>query len=192
MTKILTLLFIPIILFGCKQKEEKTISDENSTSINKPLILNDSTSIKKVFNQDDVIFIDDSAYYKKDSTLINGEVIRLNENGKNKELKTYKHGILDGPRKVWFDNGQLQQEGIYENGVIEGTRTIWYDTGELKMIGTYSNNIINGSVKSWYTNGELKSESNYKNGRLEGVVKSYNEDGTVKEERRYKDGKKIE
>ena len=191
MTKILLLLFIPFFIFACKQKEDKTINDENPTSTNKPLILNDSNSIKKVLNQDEVIFIDDSAYDKNDSTLINGEVIRLHENGKNKELKTYRHGILDGPRKVWFDNGQLQQEGIYENGVIEGTRTVWYKTGELKMVGTYSNNIINGSVKMWYTNGELKSDLNYKNGRLEGDIISYNEDGTVKEKNIYKDGKKI-
>lgn len=191
MTKTLLFLFIPFFIFGCKQKEEKTISEENPSSINKPLILNDSSAVNKEYNHDDVIFIDDSAYDKKDSTLINGEVMRLLENGKNKELKTYRHGILDGTRRLWFDNGQLQQEGVYENGILEGTRTVWYDTGELKMIGTYSNNILNGSFKMWYKNGELKSDMNYKNGGLDGVVKLYKEDGTKREEKVYKDGKKV-
>jgi len=191
MSKILTLLFFSIILFGCKQKEDKLINNENTSSINESLILNDSTSIKKVFNPDEVIYIDDSAYYKKDSTLINGELISFHENGTQKQLKTFKYGILDGPRKVWNENGQLTQEGTYQNGIKNGTRTGWFDTGQIKATGTYNNGQLNGVRKSWWKNGVLKNEMIYKNGKLDGVLKLYDEEGNLKEERIYKDGKKI-
>ncbi len=191
MTKILIFLFIPFFILGCKQKEDKSISNENSTSINKPIILNDSTSIKRVYNQDEIIYIDKLAYSKKDSILINGELNIWHENGEIKEMRTFKDGNLEGLRQIWFDNGQLHQEAIFENGKVNGTRTVWYDNGQLNLKGTYIDGQLEGVLKNWRTNGVLKTEMNYKNGRLEGVVKSYDEDGKLKEEKTYKDGKVV-
>lgn len=191
MTKVLIFLFIPFFIFGCKQTEEKSISEENSTSVNKPLISSDSTSLKRVYNQDEIIYIDNLAYSKKDSTLINGEIKVLHENGEIKELRTIKDGDIDGLRKFWFDNGQLHQEGVFKNGKIHGTRTVWYETGQLNIQGKYNNGQLDGAVKHWWKNGNLKTEVTYKNGRIDGVLKLYHENGKLREERTYKDGKKI-
>ena len=74
MIKNLTLLFITILLFGCKQNEGKSNSIDTGTSNNKSIILNDSIPKNKKYNIDEIIKINKLIYQKTDSTLITGEV----------------------------------------------------------------------------------------------------------------------
>lgn len=191
MIKNLILLSITVFLFGCNQNKEKSKSINNTTSNSKSIIFTDSTTTNKVYKHDEIISINRLACYKKDSTLITGEVKYFHENGQVKQVKTFKDGKLDGARILWDLNGKLTQEGAFKNGKIIGARKVWYDNGQLRGEGTYKDGKLDGSRKGWWKNGQLKSEANYKQGKLDGVSKTYTEEGILKEEKKFKDGKII-
>ena len=144
MIKNLILLSITILLFGCKQNEEKSTSIDTGTSNNKSITSNDSISPNKKYNKDEIIQINKLMYQKTDSTLITGELLLYYETGEIQQLQTFKDGILNGPRKGWHTNGQLRQEGAYDNGKIIGYRKVWYDNGQLRAEGTYKNGKLEG------------------------------------------------
>ena len=181
MIKNFILLLISIFLFGCNQNKEKAKTINNATSNSKSIIFTDSTTANKAYNLDEIYSIDKLVYYKKDSTLITGEVNSFHENGQVKQLKTFKEGILDGARKVWYEDGELMQEGNYIKGEVVGIRKAWYKNGQLKAEGNYKNGVLEGPKKGWYENGQLKSEVNYKHGKVDGVIKTYTEEGQLKE-----------
>ena len=191
MIKNLILLSITILLFGCKQNEEKSTSIDTGTSNNKLITLNDSIPANKKYNIDEIIKINKLIYQKTDSTLITGEVRFFYETGEVKQLQTFKNGILNGPRKVWHINGQLMQEGEFDNGKIIGYRRAWYDNGQLRAEGAYKNGKLEGIRKGWWKNGQLKQEISYVQNRFDGPFKKYTEDGKIKEEKIYKNGKVI-
>lgn len=191
MIKNLTLLFITILLFGCKQNEGKSNSIDTGTSNNKSIILNDSIPTNKKYNIDEIIKINKLIYQKTDSTLITGEVRFFYETGEVKQLQTFKNGILNGPRKGWHINGQLRQEGAFEDGKIIGTRRVWYDNGKLRDEGNYKNGKLDGIRKGWWDNGKLKHEYTYNQNKFDGPYRKYTKDGKLEEEKIYKDGRVI-
>ena len=185
MTKHLFILSIIVITLSCKQKNiELTLNKtEKESTIDNSLIKIDSISSQ------DIYVLEKKAYNKEDSTLVSGIVENYFDTGELKQTKTYKNGVLDGPRRVFTKNGKLQQEGSYNNGKVEGYRKAWNENGILIAERFYENGVVVGSQKRWYDNGKLKSKIRYENGKISGKATKYNEDGEIIEEKNYINGK---
>mgnify|MGYP001300828576 CR=1 FL=1 len=178
MTKHVFILLTIAITICCKQNNKELTFQDSSTKL-------DSISTQ------DVYVLGKKVYKKKDSTLVSAIVENYFDTGELKQTKTYKNGILDGPRRVFRKNGDLQQEGTYNNGKINGYRRAWNKDGILIGEKLYENGIVVGLEKRWHDNGNLKSEVNYENGKINGKAIKYNEDGEITEEKNYIDGKLI-
>lgn len=133
------------------------------------------------------------------------------ENALLEEL-TYKNGLREGVRKLYFSNGKLKSEvnylnnrpaGMarfyYPNGTIaeegnwvyggwEGNYKNYYETGPLSQDLSYSYGKKEGVQKQYHSNGQLKSEGVWKDGVPDGAVKEYNEDGALVSETVYNKG----
>ena len=187
MTKHLFILSIIVITLSCKQKNIELTLNKTEKELT---IDNYSTKIDSISSQD-IYVLEKKAYKKEDSTLVSGIVVNHFDTGELKQIKTYKNGLLDGPRRVFRKNGELQQEGNYNNGEVEGYRRAWNENGILIGERLYENSVVVGSQKRWYDNGNLKSEISYENGKINGKAIKYNEQGEIIEEKTYINGKLI-
>jgi len=187
MTKYFFILSLIAITLSCKQNNtELTLNNtEKESTIN-----NFSIKIDSISSQD-IYVLEKKAHKKEDSILVSGIVVNHFDTGELKQIKTYKNGILNGPRKVFRKNGELQQEGNYNNGKIDGYRRAWNENGILIAERLYENGVAIGSEKKWYDNGNLKSEVSYENGKINGKAIKYNEEGEIIEEKNYANGKLI-
>lgn len=112
--------------------------------------------------------------------LLDGERKLFYENGKIETLENYKSGKFDGVYQTFYQNGLLELEGIYKEDTMEGVWKRYYETGELMEMVTYQNNQENGPFKEFYTSGVLKTEGQYLNGDQEhGLLKLYDETGKI-------------
>ena len=90
----LTLLVsIPLIGFGQEEKETNFIALE------------------------DVVIIKSKAYFKKDSTLVTGQVKGFHPDGKPYIDVTITNGNPNGVHKRWDENGVLTEEYLYKDGI---------------------------------------------------------------------------
>jgi TonB family protein len=93
---------------------------------------------------------------------------------------------------TWFDNGKPKEVKSYKNGLADGTWRIYADPKEsndtLPMsIDNYSNGMKNG-LHSAYKNGKLTEEINFKNDKLDGAYNKYNANGMFIFSENYADG----
>lgn len=186
MTKNLFIFSMIAITLGCKQKniELKLNKTKKELTIDNSSIKFDSISNK------DIYVLEKKAYKKEDSTLVSGIVENYFDTGELKQTKTYKNGILDGPRRVFKKNGELHQEGSYKNGKVNGYRRVWNDNGIIIRERLYKNGVVSWQ-KQWYDNGNLKSEISYENNKINGKAIKYNKEGEITEEKTYINGKLI-
>jgi antitoxin component YwqK of YwqJK toxin-antitoxin module len=106
-------------------------------------ILTYSCNEQPIINIDDTIVLEDSMYFKKDTTLVTGLV------------------------KEWdYGNGQLSWGANIKVGKRDGLVRGWYENGQLWFEINNKNNIPDGLTRYWYEDGRLKSEENWKNGVL--------------------------
>tara|TARA_B100000795_G_C22601509_1_gene361465 strand:- start:66 stop:593 length:528 start_codon:yes stop_codon:yes gene_type:complete len=166
MKKILSVLLVSIILFGCS--EDRVLSDEltNKGSSRYPL-----------------------KYYEGE--LFNGIEFDVYGNGElGKEMKV-KDGKLNGDFKTWGRNGQLRQEGKYHDNKFEGLIKEWYSNGELESEINYKNGEKEGKGKEWYDNGQLNEEWSYKDGLQDGEYNYWTKSGKLFQTSNYKDGERL-
>jgi TonB family protein len=77
---------------------------------------------------------------------LDGEYLEYYDNGKSKNKKNYKYGLLDGKEKSWSSEGFLAKVVDYKNGVKHGRFLTYYDNGRLIRKDIYRNNkLIKGN-----------------------------------------------
>ena len=138
MKKLLSILLVSIILFGCG--EDRVLSDELTDKGRRGVEL---------------------MYYE--SKLFNGIGYDVYSNGKLKSEVNYKDGKRDGLYKGWYVNDQLSYEMNFNNGTIDGLYREWYENGQLKFYGQSKDGEEDGIWKYYDKNGKL-DERNYKDG----------------------------
>ena len=144
MKKILSILFISVILFSCSDGDKRYHIDEVA-------IPNDTL-----------------AYLKSDMSLLNNGVVYC-EFG---ELGKFINGEGKGRHKRWYENGQLRYEGNYKDGKKDGVHKGWRENGQLLYEKNYIDGKEDGVHKGWWENGQLFYEANYKDGKEDGVSKA--------------------
>lgn len=95
-------------------------------------------------------------------------------NGQLYSKSSYKNGVLDGNKSIYFENGNLFQEFNFKNGKANGVSNIYDEKYHLILSTTYKDNVKNGIRK--FTNprrDEMTIEGNYVNGKLVGDLKIY-------------------
>ena len=117
-----------------------------------------------------------------------GNYLMVNKDKGDKEERTYKNGVFEGPYKYYFNDGSIG-EGTYKNGEAEGLHTLYYENGQIRVEVTYRNGKLEGAYKEYYKNGQISVEKTYKNDEEEGPYKEYYENGKIKVEGTYKNGK---
>ena len=91
----------------------------------------------------------------------------------------YKHGVLDGESKEWYDNGQLEHVWTYKNGKLNGRSCSWYKSGKVLGVFNYHEGALEGLGQMWYENGKLLREETYNHGRFHGLRRKWYENGNL-------------
>ena len=167
MNKILYLLFTLSLLFACGDHATKNVVGETVKE-----------ELPKQPNCGDIDGIEIKSYsdvenIPSDYTGLTFECIGDKVQG----IYTYKNGIKDGPRRVWYANGQLNQDEMNKDGQQMGLQREWYENGQLRFkYKVNEKGIEDGPMVEWYENGQIKNKGNYKNGELLSK-KCFDEDG---------------
>ena len=119
MTKLLSILMLSIILFGCSNNQPKKTNKKRVTK----LVLIDELIDKGT--QEISCF-----YYK--SRLFNGTAFDVYPNSKLSQKYTIKNGLIDGLYKTYYENGKLKGESSYSNGLLNGLVKNWNEDGQLE------------------------------------------------------------
>jgi len=131
------------------------------------IIVNYSCKEQPIINIDDTIVLEDSMYFKKDTTLVTGLVKEWDYgNGQLSWEANIKNGKRDGLVRGWYENGQLWFEGKDKDGKKDGLIKFWYENGQLWFEINNKNNMPDGLTRYWHEDGRLKSEEIWKNGVL--------------------------
>ena len=130
------------------------------------VIVNYSCKEQSIINIDDTIVLEDSMYFKKDTTLVSGLVKEYYENGELSWEANINDGKRDGLVRGWYENGQLSFEGIDKDGKKDGLIRFWYENGQLWFEINNKDNMPDGLTRYWHEDGRLKSEKTWKNGVL--------------------------
>jgi antitoxin component YwqK of YwqJK toxin-antitoxin module/tetratricopeptide (TPR) repeat protein len=80
---------------------------------------------------------------------------------------------------VKYADGKPAFEETYKNGVHEGPRKIYYDNGKLYSEYRYVSGGYQGEYKTYYSNGTVREKGTYKLGERDGVRERFNEDGSL-------------
>ncbi|MCD4814585.1 hypothetical protein K8S19_12955 [bacterium] len=122
---------------------------------------------------------------------MDGEIKGYFENGKLRDLATYRNGKLEGPFKWHRENGDLKEYGTNQDGKREGTWKLFFITGGYES-GTYKNGKQHGIFKHYSGNDKLLRDITYKNDRKHGIEREYwEETGFVKYRIKWKKGNKV-
>tara|TARA_B110000240_G_C13177289_1_gene316192 strand:- start:50 stop:478 length:429 start_codon:yes stop_codon:yes gene_type:complete len=134
MKKILTILLVSVIMFGCNK--EKIPFDEltKKGTIEWPVM-----------------------YYQGE--LFNGIATSTSE--KEYYEINYKDGKKDGVLRGWSSNNQLIFKRDYNQGIRVGENKKWYENGQLKVDGNYKDDERVGWWVRYDEDGEMTSEYNY-------------------------------
>lgn len=98
--------------------------------------------------------------------------VELLLNGQLYSQSSYKNGLLDGEKSIYFENGNLFQQFNFKNGKANGISTIYDEKYNVILTTNYKDNIKNGLRK--FNNprrDEMSIEGNYVNGKLIGDLK---------------------
>ena len=93
-------------------------------------------------------------------------------------------GILQGEKKVFYENEQVAEKSMYVNGEIDGISTWYSPEGKIIKEFTYSNGILHGVSKYYDKDGILLAEGIYRNDKKHGIWKYY-ENGKLSEEKNF-------
>ena len=125
---------------------------------------------------------------------------RYHENGKLRELATFKGDKRHGPYKLYDDlgvlledsnyennypahlktfypNGQVKEESFSKNGKREGKYILYDERGRTLLKGNYLKDYEDGLWQYYSLKGNLEKEINFKEGILEGTYKEYHLSG---------------
>jgi antitoxin component YwqK of YwqJK toxin-antitoxin module len=76
----------------------------------------------------------DDGVYRWQGRLFTGAAVEKSEDGTVIGESQYKHGVRDGPTRVWYENGKLKSEAHYKMGRANGLKQEWFPDGRLKVL----------------------------------------------------------
>ena len=176
--------FIFLILIcltvNCGSGLEMVTNKSTSGKIKEQYTINPKTKEKeglyKSFDSEGAII--EEATYK--ANLLNGERRIYYENGNVQSLETFVAGEHQGRYLSFYDSGKIELQGDYLDGKMEGEWKAYYPNGQLKEIVQFRINNENGAFIEYYEHGKLKAECNYLDGDNEdGLLKLYDEKGEL-------------
>jgi antitoxin component YwqK of YwqJK toxin-antitoxin module len=94
------------------------------------------------------------------------------------EESNYKHGVLDGPSKLYWGHGVVMLDIKYANGFIDGTYYAFDEKGRAWKRIEYKHGLIHGKYLS-FINGKKLNEASFAYGILDGKFFSYYQNGQV-------------
>ena len=177
MKKLLTAMFVALLMAGCGEDSKKPGGDspETSQSSTDTIDLDDNETRNRIAAE----AIDDKTL---DSRWVEISTTR-------KERLKYapnKQTPYTGWSKWMHDNGQIAELVQWKDGKPDGPWTSWYSNGQKSLEETYKPGKLWTSV-AWKRNGEKCPVTKVVNGN--GVWVEYNDDGTEAGRSTFKDGK---
>jgi len=122
---------------------------------------------------------------------LSGKKMIFSIGGNPKLVESYKDGLLDGKKTVYYDRGKkIQEESYYLAGKKNG-KAKWYNsTGKLIAQYNYNIGLFDGLQLTFYSNDTIRSKQMFKNDVKVGIYYEYFENGKIKTEGSYKSGLK--
>jgi len=96
-----------------------------------------------------------------------------------KEKASYKKGVLNGQRNIYFKNGLIEVEENYVDGKHHGPYRVYYPNGNLNIEGEYTDGKMQGIIKKYYESGEIMEEVTMKDNLENGPFKEFHVNGNV-------------
>lgn len=87
--------------------------------------------------------------------------------------ETYRDGMREGYKKVYFNNGTLCEAYHYRQGDFEGPYATYYPNGQVAKRGTFEHDELNGKVESFNADGTLRKVETFYMGTAHGEAAYY-------------------
>ncbi len=94
--------------------------------------------------------------------------------------ETYKDGLRDGHKRLYFNNGKLHEEYQYSRGDFEGPFIVNYANGKVRERGVFKNDELQGKVETFNPDGTPLAVEQYNMGTRHGKA-TYFSKGAKKE-----------
>jgi len=91
----------------------------------------------------------------------------------NRATETYKKDVLDGSKKIYYDNGQACSEYRYASGGYHGEYKTYYSNGNVREKGSYDRDERHGLREKYNEDGSLSSRENYVMGSRQGKAELF-------------------
>ncbi len=88
------------------------------------------------------------------------------ENGQCQLVCSYRDNKLEGTYLEYYDNGKPKNKRFYKNGLLEGIEKSWSSEGFLAKVVEYKNGIKHGRFMTYYDNGRVIRKDIYRNNDL--------------------------
>ena len=204
MKKLLTVMFVALLMVGCggdtkKSEGDSPESNQSSEGLGKidlddpetrKRIIAEAIAVEKFQKRDETG--DELAYAPNKQTPYSGWEKEMHDNGTIWWLSQWKDGKKNGLWTWWHGNGQKSMEENYRDGKRDGIETEWFENGQKELEANYKDGKQDGIETGWYQNGQKEYEGNHKDGKQDGLWISYNEDGTEKSRITFKSGEIVE
>ena len=137
MSKILLIIFLAALAFGCTRKKvvEATYKNGNPKTV--------------------------KYYHKKAGGLVLDREEFFYENKQKKIEGDYINEQRTGLWKAWYENGTIWSEGEYKDGKRNGIGISYHPNGVKYIEGKYQNDIRVGTWRFYDTTGTLTKEANF-------------------------------
>jgi antitoxin component YwqK of YwqJK toxin-antitoxin module len=141
------------------------------------------TSCSKEVGEDQVYERNGMTYEVNSRKLFSGKLVtNWWDNSLPETIVTYKKGMRNGSRVMYYRNGQLRQETFYKDGERICGHEQYHENSQLSVKRTPN------LYEQFSENGKLLIRKPYKNRKQHGLHEWYHENGELKEKRMYKDG----
>ena len=194
MKKILSILLLSVILFGCSENrvliDQLTKKNDIRYDANGPFNgiaydLHGSGALDwERSYKDGKLNGLTTSYWKTYSGTASsdGAVSGINDDDRLYMLeytRNYKDGERDGLSKHWGRNGQLSREENYKDGKLDGLSKHWGRNGQLLREENYKDGQHDGLQRFWHENGQLYFKLTLKDGKLDGNYMEWDEKGII-------------
>ena len=89
-------------------------------------------------------------------------------------------GLVDGERKLFWNNGGIKQVSQFKSGVLFGESKFYFSKSNLRKLISFDNyGNRDGEWLDYYSNGNLKQKVVYKSGKILDSLKKYSINGDL-------------
>lgn len=105
-------------------------------------------------------------YLRTEQDSFSGCYIQVDSNQKNRNLRYFLKGLLNGPFITWAPNGRKMVQGYYKNGKKHGLCTFWSEEGIKVKEQNFNEGKLDGITNRWYQNGQKSAQQIFHNGGI--------------------------